>query len=64
MTKVMKQLIRLRRKKMTGAEAAEKMGVSRQAVWNLESGQDGSPTLRTVERYAKAVGARLVVEPA
>lgn len=62
MTQVMKQLVSLRRKRMTGAEAARRMKISRQHLCNLEKGHDGSPSIRTVERYAKAVGAQLVVE--
>lgn len=61
MTKVMKELVRLRRKKMTASEAARKMGVSRQQVYNVETGCQGHPTIHTVERYAKAIGARVTV---
>lgn len=60
-TMVMKKLVRLRRKKMTASEAARKMGVSRQQVYNIESGYQGHPSILTVERYAKAIGAKLVV---
>lgn len=58
---VMKKLVRLRRKKMTASEAARRMGVTRQQVYNIESEYQGAPSILTVERYAKAVGARLVV---
>lgn len=61
-TKILKDLIRLRRKqRMTQAEVARKMGVSRQQVYNIESGRQGDPSARTLERYAKAIGARLMV---
>lgn len=47
---------------MTASEAARRMGVSRQQVYNVENATQGCPTLETVERYAKAVGARIVVK--
>jgi DNA-binding XRE family transcriptional regulator len=37
------------------------MGVTRQQVYNIETGRQGHPSIRTVERYAKAVGARILV---
>jgi transcriptional regulator with XRE-family HTH domain len=46
---------------MTAAEAARKMGVSRQQVYNIENATQGAPSIVTVERYAKAIGARLKV---
>lgn len=60
-TMVMKKLVRLRRKKMTASEAARRMGVSRQQVYNIESEYQGAPSILTVERYAKAIGAKVVV---
>ncbi len=38
------------------------MGVTRQQVYNIETGRQGHPSILTVERYARAVGARVVVE--
>lgn len=61
MTRVMRELIHLRRKKMTASEAARKMKVSRQQVYNIETGCQGHPTIHTVERYARAVGAKVVI---
>lgn len=61
MTRVMRELVRLRRRKMTASEAARSMGVSRQQVYNVETGCQGHPTIHTVERYAKAIGARVMV---
>lgn len=58
---VMQKLVRLRRKKMTASEAARRMGVSRQQVYNIESEYQGAPSILTVERYAKAIGAKIVV---
>jgi transcriptional regulator with XRE-family HTH domain len=60
-TQVMMKLVRLRRRKMTASEAARKMGVTRQQVYNIESGYQGDPSILTVERYAKAIGAKLAV---
>jgi hypothetical protein len=37
------------------------MGVSRQQIYNLENLTQGCPSLSTVERYAKAVGASIAV---
>ena len=60
-TQVMKKLVTLRRKRMTASEAARKMGVTRQQVYNIETGYQGDPSILTVERYARAVGAKLMV---
>jgi DNA-binding XRE family transcriptional regulator len=62
MMQVMKSLVRIRRERMTAAEAARRMGVSRQQVCNIEKGYQGDPSLRTAVEYAKAIGARLVVD--
>lgn len=37
------------------------MGVSRQQVYEMETGRSGDPTARTLERYAKAIGVHIVV---
>src|SRR5690606_2819961 len=61
-TLVLRQLVRLRRKKrLAQSEVARKMGVTRQQVYNIETGRQGHPSILTVERYARAIGARLVV---
>jgi transcriptional regulator with XRE-family HTH domain len=57
----MKKLVRLRRRKMTASEAARHMKVSRQQIYNIESGYQGDPSILTVERYAKAIGARVLI---
>lgn len=62
MMQVMKRLVCLRRRRMTASELARKMGVSRQQICNIEKGYQGDPSLRTVVSYAKAVGARLVIQ--
>lgn len=61
-TKVMKKLIQLRHEQgLSAVEVAKVMGVTRQQVWNIETGYQGDPSILTVERYAKAIGAKLVV---
>lgn len=45
---------------LTQTEVAERMGTSQSTVARLESGKR-QPSLRTVQRYAQAVGARAVV---
>lgn len=37
------------------------MSVSRQQVYNIENSTQGYPSILTVERYARAVGARLKI---
>lgn len=62
MTSVLKKLIDLRcRRSLTQADVARKMGVSRQQINNIESGRQGDPSIRTIERYAKAIKARIEV---
>lgn len=61
-TKVMRDLVRIRKRTMKASDVARKMGVSRQQVYNIETCRQGHPTILTVERYAKAIGARLRVE--
>lgn len=38
------------------------MGVTRQQVYNIETGRQGYPSILTVERYAKAIDAHIVVQ--
>ena len=45
---------------LTQAELAARMGTSQAAVARIESGR-GAPKWSTIERYARAVGARPVV---
>lgn len=59
--KLLQQLVDIRRSKMTQAEAARRMKITRQRLCNIERMHDGVPTLTTIERYAKAVGAKLAV---
>ena len=46
---------------MGQADVARRMGVSRQQINNTENLRQGYPSIRTVERYAKAVGAKILV---
>lgn len=45
---------------LTQGEVAERMGTTQSTIARLESGKR-PPSLRTVQRYAQAVGARAVV---
>jgi len=45
---------------LTQEQVAERMGTTQSTVARLESGRR-PPSLRTVQRYAEAVGARAVV---
>ena len=45
---------------MTQSDVAALMGTTQSAIARLEGG-GRAPSLRTVQRYAKAVGARAVV---
>lgn len=61
---VLRQLVRMRlERKLSQAEVARRMKVTRQQVYNIERMRQGYPSIHTVVRYAKAVGARLVVLP-
>ncbi len=61
-----RELIEARtRARMTQDDVARRMGTTQSVVARLESGKR-PPSLRTVQRYAEAVGGRMVVriEPA
>ena len=45
---------------LTQGEVAERMGTTQSVVARLESGRK-APSMRTVQRYAQAVGARAVM---
>ncbi len=45
---------------LTQADVAERMGTTQSAVARLEGGK-AAPSLRSVQRYAQAVGCRAVV---
>ena len=46
---------------MTQEDVAARMWTTKSAVCRLESGVRTRPTLRTIERYALAVGARVEI---
>jgi transcriptional regulator with XRE-family HTH domain len=48
-------------KKLTQKEVALESGLSESCVSNIESGSDSSPTLRSLIRYANAVGIEFYV---
>ena len=45
---------------LTQSDVAQRMGTTQSVIARLEGGK-GVPSMRTVQRYAKAVGARAVV---
>lgn len=45
---------------LTQADVAQRMGTTQSTVARLESGR-GAPSLRSVQRYAQAIGYRAVV---
>src|SRR5438477_1972636 len=49
-----------RRAGLTQSELARKMGTTQPVVARLESGR-GRPSMRTLERLAKATGSRLLI---
>lgn len=57
----MRDLVKHRRRKMTASDAARRMEVSRQQIYNIETERQGPPSILTVERYAKAIGAKIKV---
>lgn len=61
MTKVLKTLIHLRSQRITASEMARRLGVSRQQVYNIESGRQGHPSIKTIEKYAKAIGVKIII---
>ena len=56
-----RELIAARNKaRLTQGEVAQRMGTTQSVVARLESGKR-MPSMRTVQRYAQAIGARAVV---
>jgi predicted transcriptional regulator len=59
---VARELIRARtRAKLTQAQVAKRMGTTQSVVARIESGQN-IPNLRTLDKYARAVGRRIKVK--
>jgi predicted transcriptional regulator len=46
---------------MTQQEVATRMSTSKSTISRLESGRFARPTLNTIERYVRAVGARVEI---
>ncbi len=60
--RLLESLVRARREaKLTQAELARRLGTTQSAIARLESG-GVSPSIRTLRRYAEAIGARLSVD--
>ena len=58
---IARELISARtRAKLTQAEVAQRMGTTQSAIARLEGGHS-RPSMRSVERYAAAIGHRAVV---
>lgn len=59
-----RKLIRMRMEKgMTQEQLAEKMGTKRSNISRLEAGENVSfPTLKTISKYAEALGYKIKVE--
>ncbi|MCA1784717.1 MAG: helix-turn-helix domain-containing protein [Desulfotignum sp.] len=59
-----RKLIRMRTEKgMTQEQLAKKMGTKRSNISRLEGGGDVSfPTLKTISKYAEALGYKVTVE--
>ena len=45
---------------LSQVQVAKRMGTTQSAIARLESGR-GTPSMRTVERFARAVGGRVIV---
>ena len=49
-------------KHLTQKQVAEISGLSEICISNIESGSDSSPTMRSVMRYATAIGIELYID--
>jgi transcriptional regulator with XRE-family HTH domain len=47
---------------LTQEEIAQKMGTKREAVTRLESSGKNSPSIKTLKKYAEAVGCKLRIQ--
>jgi transcriptional regulator with XRE-family HTH domain len=62
-TKTLKKLIKLRTScNLSQVQVAKRMKVSRQQINNIESGRQGHPSIFTIEKYARAIKARIFIE--
>lgn len=56
------QLLNARKaKKITQEELAKLSGLSKSCISNIESGEDSSPTLRSLIKYTSALGIEIYV---
>lgn len=56
------QLAEIRKSKMSQKELSEISGLSLGCISNIESGEQSSPTLRSVIKYATALGIDLYIK--
>lgn len=58
------QLVNMRKAMhLTQKQVAETSGLSESCISNIESGSDSSPTLRSLMRYATAIGVEFYIRP-
>ena len=58
------QLTNIRKSKhLTQKELSVKSGLSESCISNIESGEQSSPTLRSLIKYATALGAEIYINP-
>lgn len=56
------QLTEIRKsKKITQEELSKKSGLSKSCISNIESGDNNSPTLRSLIRYANAIDVEIYI---
>lgn len=56
------QLANIRKSKMSQKDLSEISGLSLGCISNIESGEQSSPTLRSIIRYATALGIDLYIK--
>ena len=58
------QLTNIRKSKhLTQKQLSEISGLSESCISNIESGEESSPTLRSLIKYATALGAEIYINP-
>ena len=56
------QLTDLRKSKhLTQEQLSKESGLSKSCISNIESGENSSPTLRSLKRYANALGVNIFI---
>lgn len=56
------QLANIRKSKMSQKDLSEISGLSLSCISNIESGKQSSPTLRSIIKYATALGIELYIK--